>query len=182
MGLDGALERHTDTTVTDLREQTTPEPRWVGGVITGLTRKYTKRGELMATFTLEDLQSTIEVWVFPRTMLDVAHLLADDVVVCVKGRLDNREDQPKLICMDLKRPELTADGAQPLHLDIPVHALTDSRVDRLKQLLVDHPGPSPVFLHVGSKCIRLDGRFRVDTSNGLVAELRVLLGAGCLWN
>ncbi|MGH9060055.1 MAG: OB-fold nucleic acid binding domain-containing protein, partial [Acidimicrobiales bacterium] len=157
-------------------------PRWVGGVVTTLTRKYTKKGELMATFILEDLQAAIEVWVFPRTMIDIAHLLADDAVVCVKGRLDNREDQPKVICMDLKRPVLSAEGAEPLHLNIPLQALSDDRVDQLKTLLVDHPGTSPVFLHVGDKCIRLDSRFRVDTSNGLVAELRVLLGPGCLWN
>ena len=66
--------------------------RWVGGVVTSLVRKYTKRGELMATFVLEDLQSAVEVWVFPRTMTDVGHLLADDAVVCVKGRLDLRDD------------------------------------------------------------------------------------------
>ena len=35
------------------------DSRWVGGVVTGLARKYTKRGELMATFVLEDLQSSI---------------------------------------------------------------------------------------------------------------------------
>ncbi len=182
MGLEAALSRHTDTSIAELREQAMPEPRWVGGVITALTRKYTKRGELMATFVLEDLQSAIEVWVFPRSMIDIGHLLADDAVVCVKGRLDTREDQAKLICMELRRPELTADGADPLHLDIPVHALTDDRVDRLKQLLVDHPGTSPVFLHVGTKTVRLDARFGVDATNGLVGELRVLLGAGCLRN
>ena len=90
--------------------------RWVGGVVTGLTRKYTKRGELMATFVLEDLESSIEVLVFPRTMTEVGHLLADDAVVCVKGRLDLRDDVPKLVCSEVKRPQLSPDGAEPLHL------------------------------------------------------------------
>jgi DNA polymerase-3 subunit alpha len=155
--------------------------RWVGGVITGLTRKYTKRGELMATFTLEDLDSNIEVWLFPRTMTDLGYLLVDDAVVCVKGRLDAKEDQPKLICMELKRPSLVV-GGEPLHLEVPVAALTEERVERLKKLLGEHPGESPVFLHVGSKCIRLDAAWGVDASTGLLAELRVLLGPGCLWN
>ncbi|MST31836.1 DNA polymerase III subunit alpha [Acidimicrobiaceae bacterium USS-CC1] len=185
LGLEASLGRHVDTTIADLRDEPGSgdrgEPRWVGGVITGLVRKYTKRGELMATFVLEDLQAAMEVWVFPRTMADVGHLLADDVVVCVKGRLDTRDDQPKLICMEIKRPELTA-GAEPLHLALPVHALTQDRVDRLKKVLGDHPGESPVFLHVGSKCIRLDAAWGVDATTGLLAELRVVLGPGCLWN
>jgi DNA polymerase-3 subunit alpha len=190
LGLEAALRRHTDATVAELRgpEQGAPptvgerQPlRWVGGVVTGLNRKYTKRGELMATFTLEDLDAAIEVWVFPRTMADVGYLLADDLVVCVKGRLDHRDDEVKLICMELKLPELSV-GAQPLHLELPLGALTEDRVEGLKKLLGEHPGESPVFLHVGSKCISLDATWGVTTTTGLLAELRVLLGASCLWN
>ena len=36
--------------------------------MTGLVRRYTKRGELMATFVLEDLRASIEVFVFPKVM------------------------------------------------------------------------------------------------------------------
>jgi DNA polymerase-3 subunit alpha len=103
-------------------------------------------------------------------------------VVCVRGRLDLRDDEPKLVCMELRRPELVVDGAQPLHLDLPPHALSDDRLDRLKQLLADHPGPSAVYLHIGSQVIRLADTFSVDARNGLLAELRVLLGPACLWN
>ena len=40
----------------------------IGGVITGLTRKFTKKGDQMAVFVLEDLEATIEVTLFPRTL------------------------------------------------------------------------------------------------------------------
>ncbi len=179
-GVEAALARHVDTTIAELREGGKDgEVRWVGGVVTGVLRKYTKRGELMATFTLEDLVSSIEVWVFPRTMTEVAHLLGDDAVVCVKGRLDLREEQPKLVCMEIKRPELNTKD-QPLHVELPIHALTDERVESLKRLLSEHPGPSPVLLHVGAKCIRLASQWSVDSTKGLLAELRVLLGPACL--
>ena len=156
--------------------------RWVGGVVTGLARKYTKRGELMATFVLEDLQSSIEVFVFPRTMTEVAYLLADDSVVCVKGRLDLRDDVPKLICSELKRPQLVLDGADPLRVVLAPGALDDGRVTRLRELLAEHGGPSPVYLHIGTKVVRLAPEFNVNASPGLLAELRVLLGPACLWN
>ena len=181
-GVEAALARHVDTTIAELREGANDgEIRWVGGVVTGLARKYTRRGELMATFTLEDLVSSIDVWIFPRTMTEVAHLLADDAVVCCKGRLDLREEPAKLVCMEVKRPELnTVD--RPLHLDLPIHALTAERVESLKLLLSEHPGPSPVLLHVGAKCIRLASQWSVDTTRGLLAELLVLLGPACLWS
>ena len=38
----------------------------VGGIVTALNRKYTKRGDLMATFVLEDLGAALEVMVFPQ--------------------------------------------------------------------------------------------------------------------
>jgi DNA polymerase-3 subunit alpha len=198
-GLEGALGRHTDITIAELRDQAAREIsgtatdlpangsrtrdgelRCVGGVITTLVRKYTKRGDLMATFVLEDLDSSIEVWVFPRTMQEVGYLLADDAVVCVKGRLDLRDEQPKFICMEIRRPELSTEGSEPLHVYLPLHALSDDRVDRLKKVLIEHPGESTVLLHVGDKCIRLAPEFSVDTTRGLLAELRELLGPACL--
>jgi hypothetical protein len=65
---------------------------------------------------------------------------------------------------------------------LPLNSLSDERVSRLRQLLKDHPGPSQVFLHVGSKVIRLAEDFTVDARSGLLGELRVLFGPGCLWN
>jgi DNA polymerase-3 subunit alpha len=212
VGAEAALRRHVDCTILDLREDIaareastiaaaaegngngTAGPasgyggsyrvadRWVGGVVTGLARKYTRKGELMATFFLEDLESSIEVFVFPRTMTEVGYLLADDAVICVKGRLDLRDEVPKIVCSELKRPQLSLDGEEPLKVVLPVNALDDTRVQRLRELLQEHPGPSPVFLHVGSKVVRLPAELNVARSPGLLAELRVLLGPACLWN
>jgi hypothetical protein len=55
-------------------------------------------------------------------------------------------------------------------------AVTGSVVTRLKALLEEHPGDTPVFLHLESTVLRLPDDFRVDSRNGLFAELRVLLG------
>ncbi|HET7489117.1 MAG TPA: DNA polymerase III subunit alpha [Acidimicrobiales bacterium] len=176
LGVEAGLRRHAEATIAEVRELRDGDIRKVGGVITGLNRKYTKKGDLMATFFLEDLESAIECWVFPRTMHELGHLLEDDAIVCVKGRLDTRDDQPKLTVLELTRPELSASGHPELRIALPVHSLSEERVTRLKQLLVDHPGPSPVFLHVGDKVLRLADDFRVDSGNGLVAEIRVLLG------
>jgi DNA-directed DNA polymerase III PolC len=193
MGVEHVLARRTDCSITELREGTggavAPPPeeggrggsfRTVGGVVTNLARKYTKKGDLMAIFVLEDLQAAIEVMVFPKTMASHGASLTEDAVVCVRGRLDTRDDVAKLIAHEIAPVEIVHDGGPPLRLSVPPAALDEHKVDELKRLLVDHPGDSPVFLHVGSTVLRLPPVFNVDTGNGLAGELRVLLGADAL--
>ena len=189
MGLEGSLGRLTDCTLAELRD-IDPDPsggagggfggegqvRLVGGVVTELKRRYTKKGDLMATFVLEDLNASIEVFVFPKSMADYGALLDDDAVVVLKGRVDLRDDRLKLVCMEVQRPVLAVDGNADLRISLPLNRLTDNLVDGLKRLLREHPGDSPVFLHVGEKVLRLPSEFNVDSRRGLVGELRVLLG------
>ncbi|HWC40182.1 MAG TPA: DNA polymerase III subunit alpha, partial [Acidimicrobiales bacterium] len=184
MGMEAALAKHADCTITALREQALvatngnreADVRVVGGVVTNLVRKYTRSGDQMATFVLEDLEASIETFVFPSAMRQFGVLLEEDVAVCVRGRIDTRDDQPKLVCMGLTRPQLVVDDGPPLRISLPLTSLTDSLLQSLKQLFVDHPGPSPVYLHVGSKVLQLPDELNVDARSGVVAEVRVLLG------
>jgi DNA polymerase-3 subunit alpha len=181
MGAEAALRKHTECGIGDLREMREGDVRWVGGVVTTLSRRYTKKGDLMGTFTLEDLNSAIEVWMFPRVMQEYGHLLVDDGIVCVKGRIDMRDDMPKLTCLELKKPELVLDGtATPIKIKLPIDNLPEQKVAEFKALLLRHPGDSPVLVWLKDKWYRLSDDVAVDTRNGLFAELRVLLGADCL--
>jgi DNA polymerase-3 subunit alpha len=178
LGVEAALKRKADATIAEAETLDDGAVRSVGGVITGLQKKWTKKGDLMAVFILEDLQGSIECMVFPKTMQEVGHKLNDDQVVLVRARFDKRDDTPKLICMDVDLFEATAvDEAPPVRVQVPTTGLAATKVDQLKALLSEHPGDSEVFLHLGtSKVMRLPDDFAVDAQNGLVAELRVLLG------
>jgi DNA polymerase-3 subunit alpha len=180
LGSEALLRRKTDGSIADLAEFDDTAVKVFGGIITGLQRKWTKRGELMAVFTLEDLQSSCEVMVFPKTMTEHGHKLADDVAVCVKGRVDKRDEAPKLIAMEIDVFEGITDGAPPLRIRLAPTRLTDKLIERLKGILVEHPGESQVFMHLGEQVLRLPDQFCVDATNGLVGELRVLLGPDAL--
>ncbi|MGI8757604.1 MAG: DNA polymerase III subunit alpha, partial [Acidimicrobiales bacterium] len=181
MGAEAALGRRTDGTLDELAELDDGAMRSIGGVVTGLQKKWTKKGDLMAVLILEDLRSSIEVMVFPRTMHDIGHLLADDAVVVVKGRVDKREDTAKFIAMDVEVFEGITDGAPPLRVKVSPHRLDERTVDELKATLNRFPGESQVFLHLGeTKILRLPEPFYVDTAGGLIGELRVLLGPGAI--
>jgi DNA polymerase-3 subunit alpha len=175
MGAEASLRRRTDCTLADLESGSTENPmRVVGGVVTALQKKWTKKGDLMAVFVLEDLQASIEVMVFPKTMREHGQKLDDDVVIILKGRLDDRDDQPKLIAMEVEVFEPIDEAARPLEITLPPTSVTESLVDDLKRVLSEHPGESQVLLNLGAQKVRLPEG--VDTGNGLVPELRVLLG------
>jgi len=177
MGAEAALSRRTDGTISDLAEVDDGAMRLIGGVVTGLQRKWTKKGDLMAVFVLEDLQTSIEVMVFPKTMADIGHMLADDAVLLIKGRVDRRDDQPKFIAMDVEVFDGVIDGAPPLRVKVSPARLSQDTVDELKAILTRFPGESMVFIHLGEdKVLRLPDQFCVDTNGGLIGELRVLLG------
>ncbi len=179
MGYQAALERKTETSIADLEDCEDGQMVVVGGVVTGLARKWTRKGDLMAVLVLEDLTHSVETMVFPRTYVDYGHLLEDDRIVIIRGRVDKRDDQPKLMAQSIEVFDTErASASPPLRLDIRPNQLSDEVINRLKVVLVDHPGESPVVIHLGeTKALRLSDAFCVDTSNGLIPELRVLLGA-----
>jgi DNA-directed DNA polymerase III PolC len=177
LGAEQALKRKVDCTLAELVEVDEGAQRTVGGVITALQRKWTKKGDLMAVFTLEDLQGTVEVMVFPKTMAQIGHLLADDAVVIVTGRVDKRDDTPKFIPREVELFEPLAEGTPPLRLHLPPSRLDDAMVDRLKELFADFPGEAEVHILLGERqVLRLPDQFLVSTQSGLVGELRALLG------
>jgi hypothetical protein len=55
--------------------------------------------------------------------------------------------------------------------------VSEDLIRELKGLLSEHPGESPVFLHLGDRqVLRLPDQFCVDLSGGFAGHLRVLLG------
>jgi DNA polymerase-3 subunit alpha len=181
LGAEAVLARRSDSSIDELDSYEDGSMRSFGGVITGLQRKWTRKGDLMAVFTFEDLKTSVEVMVFPRTMQEQGHKLEDDAVVVVKGRVDKRDDTPKLIAQSVEVVEVGDSDAEPLRVRVPPQLLSQQTVAHLKQILADHPGGAPVFLQLGERqVVRLPDQWNVDTSNGLLGQLRVVLGANAI--
>ncbi|HEU5084359.1 MAG TPA: DNA polymerase III subunit alpha [Acidimicrobiales bacterium] len=180
-GAEDFLARRTDIGLDALAECEDGAIKTVGGVITGLQRKWTKKGDLMGVFVLEDLRANAETMVFPRTMTEHGHKLADDAIVLVKARIDKRDDMPKLIAMEVEVVEGVSDAAEPFRLAVMPNRLNADLIAQLKEILLEHPGDHPVYLHLGDdKVLRLPPAYGVDAGSGLVSEIRVLLGPGAL--
>jgi DNA polymerase-3 subunit alpha len=126
----------------------------------------------------------MEILVFPKVMAACDPLLADDAILCVKGRLDLRDETPRVVAVEITQPKLVLEEGAPVRLKIRAESLTDERATRLQELLREHPGDRPVFVHLQgddkTTVLRLSDDHLVDDSNGLYGELRVLLGRDCI--
>ena len=156
----------------------------IGGILSGVTRKVTKQGNQWATATLEDLGGAIEVLFFPQSYQLYSTAIAEDAIVVVKGKVDRRDDVPKLIAMDMAIPDLTvADGA-PFVVSMPLSRCVPPVVEQLREVLRTHPGPTEVHLRLRGQAkttvVRLDDKLRVAASPALHADLKQLLGPTCI--
>ena len=156
----------------------------VGGILSSVTRKVTKQGNAWALVQLEDLEGAVEVMFFPATYQLAAVHLVEDAVVLIRGRVDKRDDIPKLIASDITVPDLSTGPRGPVVVSIPTPRCTPPVVERFKEVLAAHPGTTEVHLQLvnGEKTtvLRLDDRLRVNATASLFADLKALLGSGCL--
>ena len=78
----------------------------MGGILTAVKGKATKKGDYMAFVTLEDMTGQIECLVFPRVYEKYQGLLQADEIAVMSGRLSVREEEdPKLIVETITRME-----------------------------------------------------------------------------
>jgi len=61
----------------------------------------TKKGDPMSFVEVEDLYGTVEVVVFPKTYKDCSHLLKENELVQVKGRVDSKDETLKFIAQGI---------------------------------------------------------------------------------
>jgi DNA polymerase-3 subunit alpha len=163
----------------------------VGGIITNLARRYTKKGEPYVLFRAEDLAGGVQVVGFPSVYQKAEALLRPDAIVLVKGRVDLRGRELQIVALEIREldPEQGTTPVvpgDPLLLEMPVRQCVNGMVVRLKEVLASHPGEVPVVLRLLSDgtrpdaehqtTLRLGDGYRVDASAGLLAELRTLLG------
>ncbi|MCK4400992.1 DNA polymerase III subunit alpha [bacterium] len=159
------------------------EEIYIGGIINIvkklLTRKDKKR---MCAFTLEDMQGTIEVLVYPPVFEKFYNLIEIDKLLLVKGRLDLRDDQPKIIASDIiPLSEAEEKLTKAIHLKLISTGLDEQTLQKLKDLLAQYPGKSIVYLHVlipqsGEVTMLADPKIHVSPKKDLLVKLRRLIG------
>jgi DNA polymerase-3 subunit alpha len=183
-GIEHVLAAAVDCPVSAISECDDGRNVVVGGILSSVTRKVTKQGNAWALVTLEDLAGAVEVLFFPASYQNAAVHLVEDAVVLVRGRVDKRDDTPKIIGSEITVPDLSIGPRGPVVVSLPTQRCTPPVVERFKEVLSHHPGTTEVHLQLvnGAKTtvVRLDDRLRVTATPALFADLKALLGSSCL--
>ena len=186
-GVEHILAREADCSISTLTaDEGRPDGATVtiAGMISSLQRKLTKNGNPWAIATVEDLDGAIEVLFFPQTYQTVSHVLAEDLVVVVRGRVNRRDDVPTIYAAELTIPDLDVGDRGPVVVSMPVARCTPPTVEKLKDVLATHPGVTEVHLRLQQagrvQVLKLDDGLRVTPSPALFGDLKQLLGPSCL--
>jgi DNA polymerase-3 subunit alpha len=185
-GIEHVLANASDTQVLALTDEGLGDGKIVtiAGILSGVQRKVTKAGKSWALTSLEDLSGVVEVLFFPATYELVGMHIAEDAVVVVKGRVDKRDDVPRIIAMDLSIPNITEGPRGPVVVTLPAQKCTPPVVAGLREVLATHPGTTEVRLQLtnGAKTtmLRLGDGLRVTPSTALMGDIKALLGAGSI--
>jgi DNA polymerase III subunit alpha len=180
-----ALARLATHTTADLREGY-EGPATVGGMVTAVRRVKIKSGpnagRFMGRFVLEDALGSVPVTLFANQMQQFGHLLEDEAVVLVKGDVRERGSEPEMTVEELiplERVAARALAGVELLLE-PTMAQADML--KLKDLLLEHPGPVPVTLSLKyterTVSIAAKETYKIDFSPKLAASIEGLLGQG----
>lgn len=152
----------------------------VGGMIVGITTKFTRNNQTMAFVQIEDLLGVVEIVIFPRDYEGNKALLVQDQKVFIKGRVSCEDDKPsKMICEKIvsftdKKKELWIqyDSLEKYHLD---EANLLSRIAYNK-------GSDPVFIFTKEerRVKQLATNQWVNISDNLLMNLKNIYGEDCV--
>ena len=189
-GFEEAIAAQTDTELTtvlsgELRHGTEVT---LGGLISSVDRRFSKKdGSPWAIVTIEDHHGAqVDVLLFNKVYSLVAPQIVEDNIILVKARVTIRDERMSLFGDDVKVPELgPGHGAGlPLRLTLRTDQCTVENIARLKDVLLNNPGDSDVFLNLvngdHSQMMVLGDHLRVERSANLMGDLKATMGMGIL--
>lgn len=150
----------------------------LAGVVTRIQKILTKKGDQMAFVDMEDTTGPIEVVVFPGVYKDNVDLLVEGKILLVKGKLSDKDGEPKILADEIK--EFGSEAATPptqsqsVTIKIPASA-TDDLFEQLKQAFESSPGEMGVNLLINDQKVKTP--FRINLTDDLKTRIKMILGS-----
>ena len=142
----------------------------MAGILNNKKELTTKKRDLMAFASLEDMYGNIEMVIFPSTYKQYRNLIEDDNVLIVKGKLQTDESDVKLLAsefIDIKKTNLST-----LYLK-----MNFIEYNGIKGLILGHKGNNPVKIYFEDKkkLVSLDPKlyFEINDANIKILEDRL---------
>ena len=149
----------------------------LGGIISNLNKRLTKKKEMMAIFELEDLVGSVEAMVFPKAFERLREMLVEDKPVFVTGRVSTEDEaDSKLIVEDIFPFNQVP---KTLWLKFDDMEKYGELWDRVNEILKNHKGADSVNIRVikENKLKTLPtGLYGVRADEEIISELEKVLG------
>jgi DNA polymerase-3 subunit alpha len=177
------MRAKTDATIAELERRRDGESVTVGGIVGEVKQLTTKRGEPMVFLRLDDVTGGIDCVVFNSTYTSASELCVPDRILIVKGRVDHKEGETKLVAQELAAFESVA-AKREVRLRLDATRARAGTIRDLAAVIRDFPGESPVLLDCvtskGKTVYAFGHQHRVDPAPDFYAEVRALLGESAL--
>jgi len=156
----------------------------LAGILTGLRVRPSKKGDLWAAATLEDLRGSVDLLVFPQALQQLQGVLKPDAALLIKGRVRHEENAPtKVVVSEARALQAAVDGKMELLIRVNLSNASESLGEELERLFTAFPGDNPVLLELtrpGDFQVRLRPRrpSGVKAEGELFRRLQKLCGEG----
>jgi DNA polymerase-3 subunit alpha len=178
-GLKDALRRKTDTAIVELERRRDGENVTIGGIVGAIRQTTTKKGEPMVFMRLDDVSGSVEVIVFNSVYVSARELLETDRVLVVKGRIDHKEGETKLIALEVAPFEASPEKRE-VRLRLDARKAQAGLLRELADLISQYPGEARVLVALetsqGPHMYEFGQRFAVRPEPDFFAEVKSLLG------
>ncbi|HSE80965.1 MAG TPA: DNA polymerase III subunit alpha [Gaiellaceae bacterium] len=182
-GVRDQLRRKTDCRMADVERRRDGEVVTVGGIVSALKQLTTKKGEPMVFLRLDDLSGSLEIVVFNSVYTAARELLEADRVLVVKGRVDHKEGETKLIALEIAPFEASADKGE-VRLRLDARRAPAGTIRELAEVVRRFPGEAEVLLELetsgGPQIYAFGPEFRVRPEPDFHAEVKALLGEAAI--
>ncbi len=162
-------------------------PVKLAGILTALRVRPSRKGDLWAAGTLEDLRGTVELLVFPQAYKQLQAMLKPDAALFIKGRIRQEEDAGSKVVVSEAMPlEQAANGGRAeFRIRLSLKDGAEKTAEALSGLLAAFPGDHPVVLEIERTndfraVVRPHRRFAVRPSEELIGRVRELGGEASL--
>jgi len=181
----GELGRYTRKNLSELISDAGSVECKIAGIVTELRTRRTKKGELMALFTLEDMTGAVETIVFPRDYPRFEQYLAADTPILVSGRFECEDERSSKIIASEIQPlcGLAERSAKGLFIRAAIERLSPGAATDLYRLLEHNRGETGVDLELYHPqdfrvTIHSSDFVKVKSSPELIREIEGICGPG----
>jgi DNA polymerase-3 subunit alpha len=163
----------TDSASIDSLEHESPVT--LAGILAGLKVRPSKKGDLWASASLEDMRGAVELLVFPQSYQQLQGVLKNEAALLIKGRVRIEENsRPKVVVSEAKPLESVANSGKPeLLIRIDLGSAAPNALDEIEKLLAASPGENPVLIEL-TQASDFQVRLRPRPARSVKAEAALL--------